>query len=503
MQFLDHVSIEVISGHGWNGVVSARRESGVPFGGPSGGNGGRGWSVILRASKDENTLLAFKYIKNYKAKAGEAGRSKDQFGANAEDLYVTVPVGTIVKNKKTGAILHHFTQHQEERTAAEGWEGGHGNMVFKDSVHQYPNFATLGEPGHTKDLALELQLLADVALIGTPSVGKSSIINTLAATKAKVADYAFTTLVPHIGSIEVHGKRFNMMDVPGLIAWAAEWKWLGNEFLRHILKSKVLAFVVDASRYETGMSDITVLMDELITYIKQRFGASEYIGDDTKDIIVDIVPDDQAETIKLIVSTKKGKTKEPVMTKLLHIVINKYDLVNDDEILSEYKHALRIIIKKYVKKQSKATLTDNVLFHTTFVISAATHHGMDAWMHSLAHTMELATDIPFTYIPISPEEEVQSFVKDVTEATIPYLIEQRYIEEIDARFCKVRYVADPDITKMVFTTMWWNDEAEMHFWKVMESRWSLQLLQDFGIRKWDILRVKSFYEGLDDKFIQY
>ena len=202
------------------------------------------------------------------------------------------------------------------------------------------------------------------------------------------------------------------------------------------------------------MSDITVLMDELITYIKQRFGASEYIGDDTKDIIVDIVPDDQAETIKLIVSTKKGKTKEPVMTKLLHIVINKYDLVNDDEILSEYKHALRIIIKKYVKKQSKATLTDNVLFHTTFVISAATHHGMDAWMHSLAHTMELATDIPFTYIPISPEEEVQSFVKDVTEATIPYLIEQRYIEEIDARFCKVRYVADPDITKMVFTTMW-------------------------------------------------
>lgn len=503
MQFLDHVSIEVISGNGGNGVVSARRESGVPFGGPSGGNGGRGGSIILRASQDENTLLAFKYIKNYKAKPGEPGRSKDQFGANAEDMYVTVPVGTIVKDKATKAILHHFTQHNEERVAASGGDGWHGNMVFKDSVHQYPNFATLGEPGHVRELALELQLLADVALIGTPSVGKSSIINTLASTKAKVADYQFTTLVPHIGSIEVHGKRFNMMDVPGLIEWAAEGKWLGNEFLRHILKSKVLAFVVDASRYEAGMSDITVLMDELISYIKERFWASEYIGDDTKEIIVDIVPDDAAETIKLVVSTNKGKTKTPVMTKILHIVINKYDLINDDEIVTEYKHALREIIKKYAKKQSKAKLTDNILFHTTFIISAATHHGMDEWMHSLAHTMELATDVPFTYIPIAATEEVQTFVKDITEGTIPYLIEHRFIEEVDARFCKVRYVADPDMTKMVFTTMRWNDEAEMHFWKTMESRGSMQLLQDVWVRKGDILRIKSFYEGLDDKFIQY
>jgi GTP-binding protein len=197
--------------------VTGRREAGVPLGGPSGGNGGDGGSVVLRASKDENTLQSYRYKANFKAKPGEPGKSKDQYGANAENLVLTVPVGTIIRDKETDEILHAFAEDGEQWTAVYGGEGGVGNMHFKDSVHQYPNFCLLGEPGNKKEIVLELQLLADVALIGTPSVGKTSLINTISNTKAKVADYPFTTLVPNLGSVTVQDIHFNVIDIPGLI----------------------------------------------------------------------------------------------------------------------------------------------------------------------------------------------------------------------------------------------------------------------------------------------
>ena len=250
MRFYDEVTISVQSGKGGDGTVTWRREAGVAFWWPSGGDGGKGWSVILQAAKDENTLQTYRYKSVFKAKPGEWGKSRDQYGANADDLILQVPVGTLIRDKETDEILYTFTKDQEQYVAVTWGEGGIGNIHFKDAVHQFPTFCLLGEPGNKKELVLELQLLADVALIGTPSVGKTSIINSISNTKAKVADYPFTTLIPNLWSITVQKTHFNMIDIPGLIKGAAEGKWLWNAFLRHILKARVFCMIGDISRYD-------------------------------------------------------------------------------------------------------------------------------------------------------------------------------------------------------------------------------------------------------------
>ena len=250
MQFYDEVEISIESWKWWNGLASGRRESWIPYWWPNGWDGGNGGSIIFQASKDESTLLDYKYKKIFKAKNWEDWRTKDQYWANAPDLTLIVPVETMVKHAETGKVLYHFTQDWETWKALAWGIGGKWNIHFKDAVNQYPNFFLLWEPGQKLNLILELQLLGDVGLIWNPSVGKSSLINCAASTKAKVADYPFTTLVPNLWSVSVGDFKFNMVDIPGLIEWAAEGKWLWNDFLRHVLKARIFAMVMDMSRYD-------------------------------------------------------------------------------------------------------------------------------------------------------------------------------------------------------------------------------------------------------------
>ena len=235
--------------------------------------------------------------------------------------------------------MHAFTTDGEEWTVVSGGEGGVGNMHFKDSINQYPNFALLGEPGQEKEIVLELQLLADVALIGSPSVGKSSLINSISNTKAKVADYPFTTLVPNLGSVIYEDKHFNVIDIPGLIKGAAEGKGLGNAFLRHILKSRIFCIVLDIDRYDTGLSEAADLLTELMQYIKHKCDPEA-----EEEIQVDIKAEEGMLTLYAYYEDRV------VLEKRLVFLVNKYDLVNDQEILKEYTTQLTTQLLAFFKK---------------------------------------------------------------------------------------------------------------------------------------------------------
>ncbi len=275
MQFYDEVRITVASGKGGDGIASGRRAPWIPLWWPSWWDGGDGGSVFFVASKDENTLIDYKYKKQFKAKPWEPGRTKDQYGAHGENLELIVPIGTMIKDTESWKLIAQLEHDKQKIEILKGGEGGLGNIHFKDAVNQYPNFYTLGEPGQEKEITLELQLLADVGLIGSPSVWKSSLINCMADVKAKVADYPFTTLVPNLGSVSVWDYRFNVIDIPGLIEGASEGKGLGNAFLRHVLKARVFAFVADLSRFESWIKETVGLFHEIIRYITNRFGEEE------------------------------------------------------------------------------------------------------------------------------------------------------------------------------------------------------------------------------------
>lgn len=206
-------------------------------------------------------------------------------------------------------------------------------------MNQYPNFALLGEPGHTRAIQLELQMLGDVGLIGTPSVGKSSLINTCCATKVKTADYHFTTLEPNIGICSVEGVNFSMVDIPGLVEGAASGKGLGNEFLRHILKARIFALVVDIDSYELGFEKLTTVFDEIMSYIHTRFVGSTEFGHEITDIKITLEREDDGYIILHCVA-HMGDTSEVLFQKAIHIIANKYDMINDLEIAQEFIESL-------------------------------------------------------------------------------------------------------------------------------------------------------------------
>jgi GTP-binding protein len=246
--FLDETRIEVIAGKGGDGMVSFRREKYVPRGGPSGGNGGRGGHVILKASKDLRTLYDIGQQRIFRARDGEKGGSADCTGKSGQDVLLPVPMGTVVKDAASGETLADLQWDGEEAMLARGGRGGLGNSVFKNSVRQTPRKSTPGETGEARKLSLELKLLADCALVGFPNAGKSSILRRVSAATPKVGDYPFTTLQPVLGVVGLGaGRSFVLVDIPGLIEGAAEGKGLGHRFLRHIERTRCLAFVLDGS----------------------------------------------------------------------------------------------------------------------------------------------------------------------------------------------------------------------------------------------------------------
>lgn len=263
MQFIDEVTIRVKAGDGGNGCVSFRREKYVPKGGPDGGNGGKGGSVVIRADRHLNTLLDLKYRTVYAAQRGEHGRGKNQDGKWGEDVVLRVPCGTVVKDAETGADLADLVHHGQELITAKGGKGGKGNSEFATSTNQAPRHAEQGVPGEERSVHLEMKLLADVGLVGFPNAGKSTLISVISEAKPKIADYPFTTLVPNLGIVRVaEGKSLVVADIPGLIEGAHTGKGLGIQFLKHIERTKVLVFLVEATR-EDPKGDYTVLLNEL------------------------------------------------------------------------------------------------------------------------------------------------------------------------------------------------------------------------------------------------
>ena len=273
MKFIDEATINIYAGDGGNGVASFRREKYEPMGGPNGGDGGNGGSIYFESDENINTLIDFRFVKTYRAKRGENGRSSECYGANGEDLIIKVPVGTVITEKQTGKIIADFKLHGDKIITAKGGKGGLGNVHFKSSVNRTPRQFTKGELGEELEIYLELKVLADVGLLGMPNAGKSSLIRFLSAAKPKVADYPFTTLQPNLGVVKIDIQRsFVMADIPGLIEGAADGHGLGHQFLRHLSRTKLLLHILDIAPYDESIEpalEAKAIIKELNKYSEE------------------------------------------------------------------------------------------------------------------------------------------------------------------------------------------------------------------------------------------
>ncbi|HEY6347822.1 MAG TPA: GTPase ObgE [Candidatus Angelobacter sp.] len=310
--FIDEAVIRVKAGGGGNGCMAFRREKFVPRGGPSGGDGGRGGDVIMESSERHNTLVHFRFNPEYNAQRGRHGEGSNCTGRDGESVTLKVPVGTIVYDKESGEKLHDFSQPDEGIVVAQGGRGGRGNQHFATSTHQAPREFELGKPGEERLLRLELKLLADVALVGYPNVGKSTLISRISAARPKIADYPFTTLQPNLGVVTIgeppHDESFVVADIPGLIEGAHTGTGLGTQFLRHIERTRLLAHLVDvsdASGRPDPVKDFNVILEELT-----RFGAE--------------------------------LEKKPMI-----VVASKIDVVNPDKLAKLRKHAKKLKLDLY------------------------------------------------------------------------------------------------------------------------------------------------------------
>lgn len=267
--FVDRVIIQFSAGKGGNGVVAWRREKYIPKGGPAGGNGGRGGAIVLEASAQLSSLDWFRHRRFIKAEKGGDGGGNCRQGRNGKDLILEVPCGTLVKDAITGEILHDFTEEGDRSILCKGGRGGRGNDSFKTPTNRAPNQYTEGTFGETRQVELELKLIADVGLVGFPNAGKSTLISSLAGLRVKVAPYPFTTLQPNLGFIELENyQRIYIADIPGIIEGASHNRGLGLEFLRHIERTKILIFILDASGIDgrTPGHDFCVLREEIRQY---------------------------------------------------------------------------------------------------------------------------------------------------------------------------------------------------------------------------------------------
>lgn len=283
--FVDHVKIYFTSGAGGNGAVTWRKESHVPLGGPDGGDGGHGGSVILKGSHHLWTLLDLKYRKFIKAESGQNGMSVKKTGKTAPDEILEVPLGTTVKDAETGEFLGEVTEDGEEIKLLKGGAGGKGNWNFRTPSNQAPDYATPGKPGRELAAILELKVLADVGLVGFPNAGKSTLLSVLSEAKPKIADYPFTTLVPNLGYVRYRDTRsFVMADIPGIIEGAAEGKGLGVRFLRHIERNSVLLFMIPVDSDDI-VSEYKILLNELKKYNPELLATPRFVALTKNDIL--------------------------------------------------------------------------------------------------------------------------------------------------------------------------------------------------------------------------
>ena len=274
MKFIDEAKIEVIAGDGGNGVASFCREKFRPFGGPDGGDGGKGGSIWAVADRNINTLVDYRFSKLHKARDGENGRGADCYGKGADDIMLRMPVGTLIMDHNDGEIVADLTEHGQVALLARGGEGGWGNIHFKSSTNRAPRQKTEGKEGERRDLRLELKVLADVGLLGMPNAGKSTFITAVSNARPKIADYPFTTLHPNLGVVRVsHEKSFVIADIPGLIEGAAEGAGLGIQFLRHLQRTRLLLHIVDFAPFDNvdPVKEAKAIVKELKKYDESLF----------------------------------------------------------------------------------------------------------------------------------------------------------------------------------------------------------------------------------------
>jgi GTP-binding protein len=257
MKFVDEATIDVAAGNGGAGCLSFRREKCIPFGGPNGGDGGKGGSVYVVADRNLNTLIDYRYARRHEARNGEPGRGSDQFGAAADDIVLRVPVGTIIKDAESGQVLTELLEPDVKVLICKGGDGGFGNLHYKSSTNRAPRQHTPGWPGEQKKLQLELRVLADVGLLGMPNAGKSTLIAAISNARPKIADYPFTTLHPNLGVVRVAPEQsFVVADIPGLIEGASEGAGLGHQFLRHLQRTRLLLHIVDLAPFDDSVDPV-------------------------------------------------------------------------------------------------------------------------------------------------------------------------------------------------------------------------------------------------------
>jgi len=319
MHFADEAEIKVQAGNGGNGSFSMRREKYIPKGGPDGGNGGDGGNIILQADENVNTLVDFVSKKHFKAAHGVFGLGRQKYGAAGEDLILKVPVGTIVFDTKNGDQIADLVHDGQQVIVARGGLGGKGNANFKSSVRQAPDFAELGEPGESKIIRLELKLIADIAIVGYPSVGKSTLISRISNARPKIADYPFTTLVPNLGVVKVGDTDFVVADIPGLIEGAHEGKGLGIAFLKHIERAGILVHLLDLT-HEDPMDEFKKLNLELASFSKVLAQKEQIVVFNKADATIPEIIDEMKKQFKkqkpLFISAVSGVGLDPLLYKL-------------------------------------------------------------------------------------------------------------------------------------------------------------------------------------------
>ncbi len=326
MKFLDEAKVYIASGAGGNGCVSFRREKFIEFGGPNGGDGGRGGDVVVEAVTGLNTLIDYRYQQHFKAQRGGNGMGKDRAGANGKDIVLKVPVGTQVYEEDGETLLADLTEVGQRVTIAEGGNGGFGNAHFKSSTNRAPRHANPGQPGEESTIRLRLKLIADAGLIGLPNAGKSTFLAAVSAAKPKIADYPFTTLHPQLGVVEVDGREFVLADLPGLIEGAHEGTGLGDRFLGHTERCRVLLHLIDGTSDDAGEA-YKIVRRELEAYDQGLTDKPEVVALSKSDALTKEVIKTQAGKLKkackktpLVLSAQSGDGVQEALRALLKII---------------------------------------------------------------------------------------------------------------------------------------------------------------------------------------
>ena len=428
--FLDQVTIDVKAGKGGDGMVAFRREKYVPDGGPAGGDGGRGGNVVLIVDEGLRTLMDFRFNRHFKAQPGENGMSKGMHGRGSEDLYVKVPQGTTVRDAETGRLLGDLIENGQTLIVAKGGRGGRGNIRFASPRNPAPEIAENGEPGQERKIELELKVLADVGLVGFPSVGKSTLLSIISAARPKIGAYHFTTLVPNLGMVNTKdGRSFVAADLPGLIEGASQGVGLGTQFLRHIERTRVILHVIDMSGMEgrDPYEDYLAINHELASY-----------------------------NLRL-------------MERPQIIVANKMDMPEAEENLKVFKEKLA--------KEQKDELDEPI---PVFPISGVTRKGIEALLSATADLLEVTPE--FLLYDEEIEEDVvhYGFTKD----------EQGF--QIDRDDDASWILSGEKLEKLFKMTNFEHDETIMRFARQLRAMGVDEALRARGAKDGDIVRIGNF-----------